>query len=226
MYYYLLFSTSKASIHKACESLNTEFKIEDEGELSKYLGIEINRQSYGSIHLRHPYLIQRIISSIPGLSYANKNPNPTTKPLMTKDKEGLVTGASVRAPRQSNSTYIQTVRRSIYDTRLPEHPHSLIRQYKRCLQVPPSRPRYMESCPDTALLYTTATYTVTSTTLCISADITITASTTPLCQEPAHLRISYPMLVPSSASEVSLVTVFNLISLTIFDFIRLNWGFV
>ena len=136
--------------------------------MSKYLGIETNRQSYGSIHLRHPYFIQRIISSIPGLAYANKNPTPTAKLLMTKDKEGLVTGASVRAPRQSNSTYKQTVRRSIYDTRLPEHPHSLIRQYKRCLQVPPSRPRYMESCPDTALLYATAM------TPCISVVVMIT----------------------------------------------------
>ena len=32
-------------------------------------------------------------------------------------KKGDVTGASVHATRQRNSTYIQTVRRSIYDTR-------------------------------------------------------------------------------------------------------------
>ena len=38
-----------------------------------------------------------------------------------------VTGASVHAPRQRNSTYVQTFRWSIYETRRPEHPHSPIR---------------------------------------------------------------------------------------------------
>ena len=35
----------------------------------------------------------------------------------------LVTGASVCSPRHRNSMYIHTVRWSIYNTRLPEHPH-------------------------------------------------------------------------------------------------------
>ena len=55
----------------------------------KHTGIERNKQSYGSIHLRQPYLIHQIIYSIPGLSDANKKPNPTTNPLLTKDEEGL-----------------------------------------------------------------------------------------------------------------------------------------
>ena len=54
-----------------------------------------------------------------------------------------ITGASVHEPRHRNSTYIQTVRQSIYETRQPEHPHSPIRRYERCPQGPPSRPRYM-----------------------------------------------------------------------------------
>ena len=72
-----------------------------------------------------------------------------------------VTGLSVHAPRQRNSTYIQTVRRSIYETRRPEHTHLPIRRYEQRPQGIPSRPRYMESCPDTDLLY--ATYMSTST---------------------------------------------------------------
>ena len=40
-----------------------------------------------------------------------------------------VTGVSVHAPRQRNSTYIHTVRRSIYDTIRPEHPYPPIHQY-------------------------------------------------------------------------------------------------
>ena len=41
-----------------------------------------------------------------------------------------VTGASVHVPRQRNSTYVQTVIRSIYETRRPEHPHLPIHRYK------------------------------------------------------------------------------------------------
>ena len=54
-----------------------------------------------------------------------------------------VTGAFVHAPRQRNSTYVHTVRWSIYKTRRPDHPHSPIRQYERRPQGPPSRPCYM-----------------------------------------------------------------------------------
>ena len=43
-----------------------------------------------------------------------------------------VTRASIHAPRQRNSRYVQMVRWSIYETRLPEHPHWPIRLYKRC----------------------------------------------------------------------------------------------
>ena len=48
-----------------------------------------------------------------------------------------VTEASVHVPIQRNSTYIQTVRRSIYKTRRQEHPHSPICQQKRRPQGPP-----------------------------------------------------------------------------------------
>ena len=47
-----------------------------------------------------------------------------------------VIGASVRAPRQINSMYVQTVRRYIYNTRRPEHPHLPIRRYERRPQGP------------------------------------------------------------------------------------------
>ena len=60
-------------------------------------------------------------------------------------RKGDVTGASMHAPRQRNITYVQTVRRSIYDTRRPEHPHSTIWKYKRRPQGPPTRPRYMHN---------------------------------------------------------------------------------
>ena len=56
--------------------------------------------------------------------------------------KGDVTGSSVHSPIQRNSTYIQTVRRSVYETRWPEHPHLPIRQYKRRPLGPASRPCY------------------------------------------------------------------------------------
>ena len=83
-------------------------------------------------------------------------------PMMTSQKLCL-TGVSIHEPRQRNSTYIQTVRRSIYEIRRPEHLQSPIRRYERRPQGPPPRPCNMESCPDTALLYSTDTATSTST---------------------------------------------------------------
>ena len=45
-------------------------------------------------------------------------------------RKGDVTGASVHAPIQSNSTYVHTVSRSIYETRWPKHPHFPIHRYQ------------------------------------------------------------------------------------------------
>ena len=56
--------------------------------------------------------------------------------------KGDVTGASIHAPIHSNSMYVQKIRPSIYNTRLPEHPHSPIRWYKHRPQGHASRPRY------------------------------------------------------------------------------------
>ena len=75
------------------------------------------------------------------------------------------------------------------------------------LERPASRPRYMESGTDTAPLYDTSTST--STTPGIATAVTITASSAPLREGTAHRHISYPTLAPSSASAVSLVTVFR-----------------
>ena len=57
-------------------------------------------------------------------------------------RKGGVTGASAHAPRQGNSTYIQAFRRSIYNTKRPQHTHLPIFQYKRHPQGSPSRPHY------------------------------------------------------------------------------------
>ena len=53
-----------------------------------------------------------------------------------------VIGTSVYESRQINSTYVHTVRQSIYKTIQPDQPHSQIRRYKQRPQGPASRPRY------------------------------------------------------------------------------------
>ena len=58
-------------------------------------------------------------------------------------RKGDVTGASVHAPINRNSMYIQNIRQSIYNTILPEHPHSLIFQYKQLPKGTASRPHYI-----------------------------------------------------------------------------------
>ena len=64
-------------------------------------------------------------------------------------RKGDITGSSFHEPIQSNSMYVQTVRRSIYYTRQPKHPHFPIRQYKRRLQGPTSLSLLqMRTCED------------------------------------------------------------------------------
>ena len=75
-------------------------------------------------------------------------------------------------------------------------------RYKRRPQGPALRPHYMESCPNTDLLYATSTSAASYTAPRVSAAVTIIASTASLRQDPSHFRIRYPMLAPSSESAV------------------------
>ena len=113
--------------------------------------------------------------------------------ILTCTIDAHVTGASVNSPRQMNSKYIKTIRRSIYKTRRPEHPHSPIRRYKQHPQVPASRPHYIKFFPQFGSM---STYISTSTAL---HNATIAANTPLLCQNPAHFQVRYPMQVLSVA---------------------------
>ena len=62
--------------------LQEDFKIEDNGDLNNDLGIDLDRQPYGSIHLSHPYLTQSIINLMPDTGKSNYKPTPAvTSPL-------------------------------------------------------------------------------------------------------------------------------------------------
>ena len=60
-------------------------------------------------------------------------------------RKGDVTGAYIHAPRYRDSPYVQMVRRSIYETTWPKHPHLPILQYKRRPQGPTLQPHYRRS---------------------------------------------------------------------------------
>ena len=52
--YYPIFIPSNDTIDEVYASLQVDFNIEYDGELKKYLGIELYRRPDGSIHLRQP----------------------------------------------------------------------------------------------------------------------------------------------------------------------------
>ena len=83
--YCLIFDPSKDEIDDVYDSLRGGLKIEDDGYINKYIGIDINRCPYGLIHIRQPYLTQSIINMIPGMEKSSANPTPAFKPPLAKN---------------------------------------------------------------------------------------------------------------------------------------------
>ena len=79
-----MFSLSKDKIDKEYASIKAKLKIEDDGELKKYLGIELYHHPDGSIHLRQPYLTQIILNMITGMDRSSAKPTPAVNPLYQK----------------------------------------------------------------------------------------------------------------------------------------------
>ena len=61
--------------------------MEDDGELNKYLGIDLDHRSDGSTHLRQPYPTQSIINMIPGIDKSSSKSTPAVKPPYQKMRE-------------------------------------------------------------------------------------------------------------------------------------------
>ena len=61
----LMFSPSKYKIDGLYASLQEDFNLGSDVELNKYIGMDMDRHSDGSIYMRQPYLTQRILSMIP-----------------------------------------------------------------------------------------------------------------------------------------------------------------
>ena len=74
------------------ETLKENFDVELEedlhgGDVSRYLGMDIDRNSDGSFEIKQPYLIERILKLLEIDDKVNPKPTPATKPLLHKDKE-------------------------------------------------------------------------------------------------------------------------------------------
>ena len=79
-----MFSPSKDKIDILYASHKEYFNIEDDGELNKYLGVELYCLPDVSIHLGQPYLIQIIPNIIPGMDKSRYNPTPVVKACPAK----------------------------------------------------------------------------------------------------------------------------------------------
>ena len=58
----LMFSPCKDKFDELYASLQAYYKIEDDGELNKYLAIDLECRPGGSIHISQPYLTQITLS--------------------------------------------------------------------------------------------------------------------------------------------------------------------
>ena len=61
----------------------------DEGSMESYLGLQIDRSKDGEFTISQPFLVDRIISAIPGMKDAKPSKTPaSTDQILTKDLEG------------------------------------------------------------------------------------------------------------------------------------------
>ena len=94
----ILVSTSQDTLDNFVKSLvegEEKFILTDEGDIDKFLGIEIQHYDDGSFELSQPHLIQRIVSEI-GLGddskwgqAAKSRSTPADKAILSKDSNGI-----------------------------------------------------------------------------------------------------------------------------------------
>ena len=68
---------------------NEKFEFTDDGNLEKYLGVDVKKNPNGSIELTQKHLIQRLLQVIGIDDKVNPRPTPAIKPLLFKDLAGL-----------------------------------------------------------------------------------------------------------------------------------------
>ena len=68
---------------------NEHFQLTDEGDLDRYLDVEITKLKDGKVALSQPLLIDRFLAVVDQDSNVNEKPTPATKSLLHKDVNGL-----------------------------------------------------------------------------------------------------------------------------------------
>jgi hypothetical protein len=77
----ILLGPTREGINTVMQLLHSQFSIEDEGEISDYLGVKVTKNQDGSITLAQPHLIQSILSDLHLLD--NKQATSRTLPALT-----------------------------------------------------------------------------------------------------------------------------------------------
>ena len=81
-------STSKDTIGTVNSSLNNQLKIEDESEVYKYIGIDLDHLHDGTIYLHQPLLTQITIYLIPGMDKSSTKTTPEVNiPLINNQED-------------------------------------------------------------------------------------------------------------------------------------------
>jgi hypothetical protein len=84
-------SKAADALIKSLKEGNENFDFTDDGDLDKYLGVDVKKHKDGSIELTQTHLIRRFLEVI-GMDIDKVNPRatPAIKPLLFKDLEGLL----------------------------------------------------------------------------------------------------------------------------------------
>ena len=85
----IISKTEREAEHIFSELEKRKYKLTDEGSMEEYLGIQIDHNTDGSFRMSQPFLIQRIIEFIPGMTEARSAKSPAcSSVVLTKEIDG------------------------------------------------------------------------------------------------------------------------------------------
>ena len=89
----IIMSRTKSEADRIYHELEQRgYKMTDEGSMEQYLGIQITKDSNNTFRLNQPYLIERILKSVPSMENAKPAKTPSTAgTILTKDEQGKET---------------------------------------------------------------------------------------------------------------------------------------
>ena len=88
----IIFSKSNKindSIVASLQNGAEHFNLTDEGDVSRYLGVDIHHYDDGRMEMRQPYLVERCLKAMEVVDGMKTKRVPATKPLLHKDVDGV-----------------------------------------------------------------------------------------------------------------------------------------